>query len=151
MSKEQLNTEPVSTRAEKKKTLDPVTFWTGFVLAVCVAMFILHLVSDKYTPYTSNGRVEAFTALTLLCTLFFSRQIFAGTAMSKTYLSGLTTFFILLGTSAMVEKVASIIFYLRIAQILFAGLFAIADLLLVGYLLHPDRRRLLPFSFQKSR
>jgi len=90
-------------------------------------------------------------ALTLLCTLFFSRQMFAGTALSKTYISGLTTFLVLLGTSTMVEKVASINFYLRIAQILFAGLFAIAGLLLVGYLLHPDRRKLLSFSLQRSR
>jgi multidrug resistance efflux pump len=48
-----------STPQEKKKR-DPVKFWTGIVLIVCVAMFILHLLSDKYTPYTSNGRVEAF-------------------------------------------------------------------------------------------
>ncbi len=90
-------------------------------------------------------------ALTLLCTLFFSKQMFAGTAMSKTYISGLTTFLVLLGTSTMVEKVASINFYLRIAQILFAGLFAIAGLLLVGYLLHPDRRKLLSLSLLRSR
>ncbi len=90
-------------------------------------------------------------ALTLLCTLFFSTQMFAGTKMSKTYISGLTTFLVLLGTSTMVEKVASINFYLRIAQILFAGLFAIAGLLLVGYLLHPDRRRLFSFPLQRSR
>ncbi len=86
--------------------------------------------------------------VTLLCTLFFSRQMFAGTAMSKTYISGLTTFLVLLGTSTMVEKVASVNFYLRIAQILFAGLFAIAGLLLVGYLLNPDRKKLL--SLQKT-
>jgi len=87
--------------------------------------------------------------LTLLVTLFFSKQMFAGTAMSKTYISGLTTFLVLLGTSTMVEKVASINFYLRIAQILFAGLFAIAGLLLVGYLLNPDRKKLL--SLQRNR
>lgn len=84
-----------------------------------------------------------FLLVTLLCTLLFSKQMFAGTAMSKTYISGLTTFLVLLGTSTMVEKVASVNFYMRIAQILFAGLFAIAGLLLVGYLLNPDRRRIL--------
>ena len=87
--------------------------------------------------------------VTLLCTLFFSKQMFAGTAMSKTYISGLTTFLVLLGTSTMVEKVASVNFYMRIAQILFAGLFAIGGLLLVGYLLNPDRRRLL--SLKRNR
>lgn len=49
-----------SSAAEDKKKRDPVKLWTGFVLALCVALFILHLLSDKYTPYTSNGRVEAF-------------------------------------------------------------------------------------------
>ncbi len=89
--------------------------------------------------------------LCLLCTLLFSKQIFSGTPMSKAYMSGLTTFLVLLGTSTMVEKVASINFYLRIAQILFAGLFAVAGLLFVGYLLNPDRRKFLSFSLQKSR
>jgi multidrug resistance efflux pump len=60
MSEEQINTETANTGPENKKKLDPVKFWTGVVLAVCVAMFLLHLVSDKYTPYTSNGRVVAF-------------------------------------------------------------------------------------------
>jgi DUF2955 family protein len=90
-------------------------------------------------------------ALTLLCTLFFSKQMFAGTPMSKAYMSGLTTFLVLLGTSTMVDKIAAINFYLRIGQILFAGLFAIAGLLLVGYLLHPERRRLFPLLLQRSR
>lgn len=49
-----------SNTPEKKKKRDPVKLWTGFVLALCVALFVLHLLSDKYTPYTSNGRVEAF-------------------------------------------------------------------------------------------
>lgn len=49
-----------SNTPEKKKKRDPVKLWTGFVLVLCVALFILHLLSDKYTPYTSNGRVEAF-------------------------------------------------------------------------------------------
>lgn len=89
--------------------------------------------------------------VTLLCTLFFSRKIFAGTAMSKIYIPGLITFLVLLGNSTVVEKVASINFYLRIGQILFAGLFAVSGLLLVGYLLHPDRRKLLRFSLQRSR
>lgn len=54
----------------------------------------------------------------------------------STYISGLTTFLVPLGTSAMVDKVASMIFYLRITQMLFVGLFAVA----VGYLLCPEKR-----------
>ena len=52
--------EKESGASEEKKKRDPVKFWTGFVLALCVALFVLHLFSDKYTPYTSNGRIEAF-------------------------------------------------------------------------------------------
>jgi multidrug resistance efflux pump len=52
--------EKESSASEKKMTRDPVKFWTGIVLAVCIVMFIWHLLSDKYTPYSSNGRVEAF-------------------------------------------------------------------------------------------
>lgn len=49
-----------SSPSEGKKKRDPVRLWTGFVLALCVALFSLHLLTDKYTPYTSNGRIEAF-------------------------------------------------------------------------------------------
>lgn len=52
--------EKESGASEEKKKRHPVKFWTGFVLALCVALFVLHLFSDKYTPYTSNSRVEAF-------------------------------------------------------------------------------------------
>ncbi len=46
-------------RAEKKgKNL--VTIGTGVVLLVCLVMFICHLFMDKYTPYTADGRIEAF-------------------------------------------------------------------------------------------
>jgi hypothetical protein len=79
--------------------------------------------------------------LTLLCTLFFSRKVFSGTGMSKAYMSGLVTFLVLLGTSTMVDKVAATNFYLRIAQILFAGLFSTAGLLLVGHLLRSRRKK----------
>ncbi len=44
----------------KKKLYDPVKFWTAIALAVCVALFAWHMLRDKYTPYTSNARVEAF-------------------------------------------------------------------------------------------
>ena len=44
----------------EKKQRDPVKLWTGVIFAVCAALFVWHLLSDKYTPYTSNGRIEAF-------------------------------------------------------------------------------------------
>ena len=45
--------------AEKKKR-DPIKLWTFIVVASCIALFIGHILADKYTPYTSNGRVKAF-------------------------------------------------------------------------------------------
>ena len=45
---------------EEKKKRDPIKLWTFFVVASCIALFIGHILADKYTPYTSNGRVKAF-------------------------------------------------------------------------------------------
>ena len=64
--------------------------------------------------------------------------------MAKAFISGLTTFLVLLGTSTMADTAASTNFYLRIAQILFAGLFTVAGLFLVENLLRPLKRRKLP-------
>lgn len=44
----------------KGKKVDPVKKWTGLAVLLCLAIFIGHLLADKYTPYTSNGRIEAF-------------------------------------------------------------------------------------------
>jgi multidrug resistance efflux pump len=69
MSKEKTKSqEPLTTDdAEKqaaapgvKKQRDMVKLSTGAVLLICAALFVWHLLSDKYTPYTSNGRIEAF-------------------------------------------------------------------------------------------
>ncbi len=45
---------------EEKAKRDPVKLWTGVVVTLCIVLFIGHVLADKYTPYTSNGRVEAF-------------------------------------------------------------------------------------------
>jgi len=44
----------------EKKGRDPVTIGTGVVLLICVLMLIFHIFMDKYTPYTADGRIEAF-------------------------------------------------------------------------------------------
>ncbi len=49
-----------SNAPEEKKKRDPVKLWTFIVVGFCIALFIGHILADKYTPYTSNGRVEAF-------------------------------------------------------------------------------------------
>jgi hypothetical protein len=74
-------------------------------------------------------------AITLCFALLFSRRIYGGGPRNKTYVSGLTTFLVLLGTSTMADTAASTNFYLPIAQILFAGLFAVAGLILAERLL----------------
>jgi multidrug resistance efflux pump len=43
-----------------EKQRDPVKFWTGIILAFCALLFVWHLLSDKYAPYSSAGRIEAF-------------------------------------------------------------------------------------------
>ena len=53
------NSEEAANKAEQKgKNL--VAIGTGTVLFVCLVMFICHLFMDKYTPYTADGRIEAF-------------------------------------------------------------------------------------------
>lgn len=45
---------------KEKKPRDPVKFWTRVTLAVLVLLFVAHVVSDKYLPYTANARVNAY-------------------------------------------------------------------------------------------
>ena len=45
---------------ESKKGSDLVKLWTYGAVAACVLLFVWHMLSDSYTPYSSNGRVEAF-------------------------------------------------------------------------------------------
>ena len=46
-------------KGEEQKR-NPVKLWTGITVALCIVLFIGHILADKYTPYTSNGRIEAF-------------------------------------------------------------------------------------------
>lgn len=50
--------EQEKSATEKKR--DPVKLWTMAVLIFCIVIFICHLLGDKYTPYTADGRIEAF-------------------------------------------------------------------------------------------
>lgn len=73
--------------------------------------------------------------LVLFFSLFFSSKIYSGSPLAPAFQSGFTTFLVLLGSSTGGEDTASSDFYLRIAQILFAGLFTIFALMLVEQLL----------------
>ncbi|WP_018969722.1 HlyD family secretion protein [Rubritalea marina] len=46
--------------AEEPKKKDVVKTWTRVAAAVLVALFLGHVLSDKYVPYTANARIEAF-------------------------------------------------------------------------------------------
>lgn len=44
----------------EKTKKSPVTTWTGIVILLCLVLFVGHIFADKYTPYTANGRIEAY-------------------------------------------------------------------------------------------
>jgi multidrug resistance efflux pump len=52
--------EEPSKKEEEVKKRDPIKFWTRTTLIVLVAVFVAHILSDKYVPYTSDARVEAY-------------------------------------------------------------------------------------------
>lgn len=81
-------------------------------------------------------------AMVFLVTLLFAVKIFSGGAHAAAFNSGLTTFLVLLGSSTGVDQVASTNFYLRIAQVLFAGLFTIIALRVVEHILRPRGKRI---------
>jgi hypothetical protein len=80
--------------------------------------------------------VPKFWFLLILCfavALIFSQRIMAGKPSSAAWSSGFTTFLVLLGSSTGVDSSASSNFYLRIAQVLFAGLFCILAIVVVEH------------------
>ncbi len=44
----------------EKKKADPVKRWAILVLLLCALILTGHILSDKFTPYTSNGRIKAY-------------------------------------------------------------------------------------------
>ena len=44
----------------RKKRINPVTLITLLILGFCVALFVWHLLADRFTPYTDQARVETF-------------------------------------------------------------------------------------------
>ena len=79
--------------------------------------------------------------LVLLFSLLFCERIYSGSPLAPAFQSGLTTFLVLLGSSTGSSDSASTDFYLRIAQILFAGLFTILGLVVVEHLLRPRAKK----------
>ncbi|MFC4993334.1 DUF2955 domain-containing protein [Rubritalea tangerina] len=82
--------------------------------------------------------VPKYWFLIVLCFaigLIFSRQIMAGKPSSAAWSSGFTTFLVLLGSSTSGDSSASSNFYLRIAQVLFAGLFCILAIVVIEHMI----------------
>lgn len=64
MSAEPPSEETKPVQENNKKTIDnqknAVPKWTVITLAFCLLLLLGHVFADKYSPYTSNGRIEAF-------------------------------------------------------------------------------------------
>ena len=43
---------------EKKRKIDPVKLFTFIILSLCVVIFILHIYSDRQTPYTDQAKIK---------------------------------------------------------------------------------------------
>ena len=79
--------------------------------------------------------------LVMLFSLIFCERIYSGSPLAPAFKSGFTTFLVLLGSSTGSSDAASSDFYMRIAQILFAGLFTILGLVVVEHLLRPRAKK----------
>lgn len=111
-----------------------VKFIKGSVLA---AMIGGSAVIIAYNLLVAAPTYLFLVVLVLLFSLLFSERIYSGSSLAPAFQSGFTTFLVLLGSSTGGSDAASSDFYLRIAQILFAGLFTILGLVVVEHLLRP--------------
>lgn len=71
--------------------------------------------------------------LALAFSLFFAQKINSGKPNAAIWSSGFTTFLVLLGSSTGGDSSASSNFYLRIAQVIFAGLFCILSIVVIEH------------------
>lgn len=71
--------------------------------------------------------------LSLGFSFFFAQKINAGGANAAIWSSGFTTFLVLLGSSTGGDSSAGSNFYLRIAQVIFAGLFCILSIVVIEH------------------
>ena len=104
----------------------------GNAIACCIGGVTIVIVYNLLTAVPAY----VFLVSVCLCTvLLFSKKIYSDDPMAKAYVSALFTFLILLGTSTMAETGAAMNFYLRIVQILLAGLFTVGGIIVVERLL----------------
>ncbi len=53
--------QPAAKPPAPRRGINPVTVFTLVVLLACVALFVWHMLADRFTPYTAKARVKAFT------------------------------------------------------------------------------------------
>lgn len=79
--------------------------------------------------------------MSLAFSLFFASKMTSGKPSAAAWTSGFTTFLVLLGSSTGGDSSASATFYIRIAQVLFAGLFCIVAIMVTEHLLQRRKDR----------
>jgi hypothetical protein len=82
--------------------------------------------------------VPSFHFLIVMClfiSMFFSMKMTSGKPSAASWTSGFTTFLVLLGSSTGVDSSAGANFYLRIAQVLFAGIFCIGAIIVTEHMI----------------
>ncbi|NWK55832.1 DUF2955 domain-containing protein [Verrucomicrobiaceae bacterium N1E253] len=84
---------------------------------------------------------DFLVGITLLLSLFFSIKMTSGKPSAAAWTSGFTTFLVLLGSSTGGDSSASSTFYLRIAQVLFAGIFCIGAIIVTEHLIQRSQEK----------
>lgn len=79
--------------------------------------------------------------LSLCFSLYFAYKMTSGGPNVAAWTSGFTTFLVLLGSSTGVDTSASANFYLRIAQVLFAGIFCIGGIIVTEHMIQRNKER----------
>lgn len=93
-----------------------------------------------YNLLVAVPKYDFLILLSLCFSLFFASKMTSGKPNAAAWTSGFTTFLVLLGSSTGVDTNASSNFYLRIAQVLFAGLFCIAAIIVAEHLIERSKR-----------
>ena len=115
-----------------------VKFIKGSALATAIGGIAVVIAYNLLVIFPTFGFL---LALVLLFSLLFSAMIYSESPLAPVFQSGFTTFLVLLGSSTGSSDSASTDFYVRIAQILFAGLFTVLGLVVVEHLLRPREKK----------
>jgi multidrug resistance efflux pump len=59
-NKEETATAQTDKQLSDEQPKSSVKKWTMLVLLICLLLLVLHVLTDKFAPYTSNARIEAF-------------------------------------------------------------------------------------------